>query len=450
MGEQKRLFGTDGVRGVANRDLTPLLAMKLGMAAATVLSNGRHAPHVLVGRDTRLSGDMLEAALVAGLCAAGAKVTLLGVLPTPAVAYCTRHSQADAGAVISASHNPFDDNGIKFFSVEGYKLDDGLEQRIEQLVEDWNRIEPAYGAAIGNVQRDGELLDQYVAHLICSTARSLKGMRVVVDAANGAAYSIAPRVLSQLGAEVVPIHCMPNGVNINEGCGSLHTESMRQMVREQRADVGLSFDGDADRVILSDEFGNEIDGDYIMAMSALYLQRQGRLRHNLLVATKMSNLGLEEAMQRHGIQMLRTDVGDRHVAEAMRRTGAVLGGEQSGHIIFAEYATTGDGLLTALQVLSQMQCTGKPLSELARVMHKYPQVIRNVRVRDKRAWLQYEQAKEIEAWALQQLGTPSRVNIRPSGTEPVVRIMLEAADADRLEQVGQELEAIVLQVCGAP
>lgn len=450
MGEQKRLFGTDGVRGVANRDLTPLLAMKLGMAAATVLANGNHAPHVLVGRDTRLSGDMLEAALVAGLCAAGAKVTLLGVLPTPAVAYCTRHSQADAGAVISASHNPFDDNGIKFFSVEGYKLDDGLEVRIEQLVENWNHIEPAYGASIGNVQRDGELIDHYVAHLICSTACSLKGMRVVVDAANGAAYSIAPRVLSQLGAEVVPIHCMPNGVNINEGCGSLHTESMRQVVQEQRADVGLSFDGDADRVILSDEFGNEIDGDYIMAMSALYLQRQGRLRHNLLVATKMSNLGLEEAMQRHGIQVLRTDVGDRYVAEAMRRTGAVLGGEQSGHIIFGEYATTGDGLLTALQVLSQMQCTGKSLSELARVMHKYPQVIRNVRVRDKRAWLQYEQAQEIEEWALQQLGTPSRVNIRPSGTEPVVRIMLEAADADRLEQVGQELEAIVLQVCGAP
>lgn len=447
MGE---LFGTDGVRGVANRDLTPLLAMQLGMAAAAVLGNGTHAPQVLVGRDTRLSGDMLEAALVAGLCSAGAKVTLLGIVPTPAVAYCTKHSHVDAGAVISASHNPFEDNGIKFFGTEGYKLPDDLECRIEKLIQEWEHIPRAFREHIGNVQRDDDLIEQYIAHLIASAGCSLKGMRVVVDAANGAAYSIAPRVLSQLGAEVIPIHCSPNGVNINDGCGSLHTQSMRRHVQEQRADVGLSFDGDADRVILSDEHGNEVDGDHIMAMSAVYLKHAGRLRNNVLVATIMSNLGLEEAMKKHGIRMERTRVGDRYVAEQMRQLDAVLGGEQSGHIIFAEYATTGDGLLTALQVLALMQRTGKPLSELAQVMDTYPQRIRNVRVRDKHAWQRYERVQEVEAWALEQLGSPSRVNIRPSGTEPVVRIMLEATDLARMEQVADELEKIVLQVCGAP
>jgi len=443
-----RLFGTDGVRGVANRDLTPLLAMQLGMAAAAVLGNGSHVPHILVGRDTRLSGEMLESALVAGLCATGAKVTLLGILPTPAVAYCTKHSQADAGAVISASHNPFEDNGIKFFSVDGHKLPDAVEDEIEKLVRDWEHITRAHGAHIGSVHRDSELIEQYVAHLIASTERSLRGMRVVVDGANGAAYSIAPRVLSQLGAEVLPIHCTPDGTNINAGCGSLHTESMRQTVKEQRADVGLSFDGDADRVILSDEHGNEIDGDRIMAMSAVHLKKTGRLRGDVLVATIMSNLGLEEAMKAHGIRLERTKVGDRYVAERMRELDAVLGGEQSGHIIFAEYTTTGDGLLTALQVLSLMQGTGKPLSELAKVMEQYPQMIRNVRVRNKHAWQSYERAPDVETQALQQLGNPSRVNIRPSGTEPVIRIMLEATDRARMEQVAHMLEEIVLQVCG--
>lgn len=445
-----RLFGTDGVRGVANRDLTPLLAMQLGMAAAAVLGNGNHAPHILVGRDTRLSGDMLESALVAGLCAAGAKVTLLGILPTPGVAYCTKNSQADAGAVISASHNPFQDNGIKFFSVDGCKLPDAIEDEIEKLVNDWQNIPHARGEHIGTLHRDTDLVDRYVAHLVASTRRSLKGMRVVVDGANGAAYSIAPRVLSQLGAEVIPIHCAPDGININAGCGSLHTESMRQTVKEQRADVGLSFDGDADRVILSDEHGNEIDGDRIMAMSAIYLKKEGRLRNNVLVATIMSNLGLEEVMKAHDIRLERTKVGDRYVAERMRELDAVLGGEQSGHIIFAEYTTTGDGLLTALQVLALMQDTEQPLSELAKVMEQYPQTIRNVRVRDKHAWQRYDRAGEVEAQALQSLGNPSRVNIRPSGTEPVVRIMLEACERTRIEEVAKELEEIVLQVCGKP
>ncbi|MDW8290308.1 MAG: phosphoglucosamine mutase, partial [Armatimonadota bacterium] len=441
-----KLFGTDGVRGVANRELTPLLAMQLGMAAAVVLANGGHAPHVLVGRDPRLSGDMLESALVAGLCSTGARVTLLGILPTPAVAYCTRHSRADAGAVISASHNPFEDNGIKFFSVDGCKLPDCVEERIEALVHDWEHIPRVCGERIGSVQRDSEWVDRYVAHLIASTGCSLKGIRVVVDAANGAAYSIAPRVLLQLGAEVIPIHCTPDGININRGCGSLHTESMRQTVLEQRADVGLSFDGDADRVILSDEQGNEIDGDRIMAMSALYLKRTGRLRHHVLVATVMSNLGLEEAMRAHGIRLERTKVGDRYVAERMRQLDAALGGEQSGHIIFAEYTTTGDGLLTALQILALMQRTGQPLSQLAQVMTQYPQMLRNVRVGDKHAWERYERAPEVEQWALQQLGNPSRVNIRPSGTEPVVRIMIEATDPARMEQVMAQLEQVVWEV----
>lgn len=446
-----RLFGTDGVRGVANGDLTPLLAMQLGMAAATVLGKGNHAPHVLVGRDTRLSGDMLESALVAGLCATGAKVTLLGVLPTPAVAYCTRNSHADAGAVISASHNEFDDNGIKFFSVDGKKLPDAVEDEIERLVWDWQNIQRARGARMGSVLRDNDnqLVEQYVVHLIATTCCSLKGMRVVVDAANGAAFKLAPRVLSQLGAEVIPIHCTPNGVNINKDCGSQHTQNMRQTVREQRADVGMAFDGDADRVIMSDEHGNEVNGDRIMAMSAIYLHKNGRLRNNVLVATIMSNLGLEEAMKAHGIRMERTQVGDRYVAERMRELDATLGGEQSGHIIFADYVTTGDGLLTALQVLSLMQRTGKSLSELAGVMEEVPQRMRNVRVRDKHAWERYPRAKEVEAWALQRLGNPASVSIRPSGTEPVVRITLQSSSTE-MDAVMAELESIVLQVCGSP
>lgn len=445
-----KLFGTDGVRGIVNRELTHELAMQLGMAAADVLRSGQSAPTVLVGRDTRLSGDMLEAALVAGLCAAGAKVILLGIAPTPAVAFCTKHSHADAGAVISASHNPYQDNGIKFFGTDGCKLPDAIEDMIEKKVRDWNKIPRADGRCIGSVQRDNELIERYIVHLVRTVSCSLEGMRIVIDGANGAAFALAPRVLSLLGVEVLPVHCSPDGMNINAGCGSLSTESMRNTVQQHQAIAGISFDGDADRVIMSDEHGNEVDGDRIMAMCAVHLKDQGRLRNNVLVATIMSNLGLEHAMQRHRIRLERTNVGDRYVAERMRELQATLGGEKSGHIIFADHATTGDGLLTALQVLTLMQRTGKPLSELARIMEEFPQKLKNVPVRDKHAWARDPRAQQIEQRALDKLGEPAQVSIRASGTEPVVRIMLQAKSAESIEQVMLELEEQVLQICGEP
>lgn len=442
------LFGTDGVRGVANELLTPLLALKMGVTAAHVLRSGEAAPMVLVGRDTRLSGSMLEAGLVAGLCAAGANVTLLGVVPTPAVAYLTRKFGADAGVVLSASHNDFTDNGIKFLGADGCKLADATEDAIEKQLDNWEAVANARAEHIGRVTEGGEMVSDYLQHLRESIDCSLDGLKIVVDAANGANSEIAPRLLASLGADVLSINCSPDGTNINRDCGSLHPEQMLATVVQRGANCGICFDGDADRVIMGDQNGVEIDGDRMMAIAAKYFKQAGRLKGSVLVATIMSNLGLDDAMANCGVSVQRTTVGDRYVAERMRSTRASLGGEKSGHIIFTDYATTGDGLLTALQMLAILTKSGKSMSDLAGIMQEYPQRLLSMRVKDKDAWALSPEAAKYEQWGLDQLGEPSRVNIRASGTEPKVRVMVEAGDIHKVEEVANALAEKVLAVCG--
>ena len=442
------LFGTDGVRGVANELLTPHLAMKLGVTAANVLRSGDAAPMIFVGRDTRLSGNMLEAGLVAGLCAAGANVTLLGVLPTPAVAYLTRKFNADAGVVISASHNEFSDNGINFLGADGCKLADETEDAIEKQLDNWEALANARKDKIGRVIEGAGMVDDYLQHLRESISGNLNGLKIVVDAANGANSEIAPKFLASLGADVIAINCSPDGTNINLNCGSLHPEQMLETVVQRGAHCGVCFDGDADRTIMGDENGNEVDGDRMMAIAAKHLQEVGHLKGNLLVATIMSNLGLDDAMSNYGISVQRTTVGDRYVAERMRSTQASLGGEKSGHIIFTEYATTGDGLLTSLQMLAILKTSGCAMSELSGIMKEYPQRLLSIRVKDKNAWALSPDAAKYEQWGLDQLGEPSRVNIRASGTEPKVRVMVEASDHKKVEAVADALAEKVVAVCG--
>ena len=352
-----RLFGTDGVRGIANKELTPELAFRLGWAATTYF--GRHSkcqPTILIGRDTRLSGPMLEAALAAGICAAGGKAVLLGVVPTPAVAYLTHSCKAQAGAVISASHNPYPDNGIKFFAGTGYKLPDEVEDQLEELVlscDEKGGKRPT-GAQVGTIEPGHELLDRYLDYLAGTIKGDLQGLRVVLDCANGAAFEAAPRILERLGAEVTVLYNQPDGININEGCGSTHLDALQREVLRQKAHVGIANDGDADRCLVVDEKGNIVDGDQIMVICALALLRQGKLKEHTLVATVMSNLGLHQAIRKEGGTVVVTPVGDRYVLEAMRASGFSLGGEQSGHIIFRQFSTTGDGILTALQLLANL------------------------------------------------------------------------------------------------
>jgi len=429
------LFGTDGVRGVANVELTPELAFKLGRAGAEVLRREVKRPRIIIGRDTRLSGDMLEAALTAGICSVGADVLKVGILPTPGVAYLTRALGVEAGIVISASHNPMEDNGIKFFGSNGYKLPDETEAEIEDLVlsagEELRRVR---GEEVGRVYEVPRAADQYVEFLKSTASVDLSGLLIVVDGANGAAYEVAPRVLRELGAQVIAINCQPNGVNINAGCGSVYPDVLREAVMEHRADLGFSHDGDADRVIAVDKEGNLVDGDHIMVICGLHCKRQGRLPQDAVVATVMSNLGMRLALQREGVRVLETKVGDRYVLEEMLRSGAVLGGEQSGHVIFLEHNTTGDGVLTALQVLKVMCETGKPLHELAAQMTRLPQVLVNVRVKDKNALESCLPVQEAIAQAQSRLEGRGRVLVRPSGTEPLVRVMAEGPDEEELRE----------------
>lgn len=430
------LFGTDGVRGVANIDLTPELAFKLGRAGAEVLRRQARHPRIIIGRDTRLSGDMLEAALTAGICSVGADVLKVGIIPTPGVAYLTRVMGVEAGIVISASHNPVEDNGIKFFGSNGYKLPDEIEAEIESLVLSENdELRRARGEEVGRVYEVPRAVDQYVEFLKSTAPVDLSGLLIVVDGANGAAYEVAPRVLRELGAEVIAINCQPNGVNINAGCGSIYPDVLREAVIEHRADLGFSHDGDADRVIAVDAAGNLVDGDHIMVICGLQRKRQGCLPQNTVVATVMSNMGMRLALQQEGVRVLETKVGDRYVLEEMLRSGATLGGEQSGHVIFLEHNTTGDGVLTALQLLKVMRETGKPLHELAAQMVRLPQVLVNVRVRDKSALENCLPVQEAIAQAQKQLEGRGRVLVRPSGTEPLVRVMAEGPDEAELRAV---------------
>lgn len=442
-----QLFGTDGVRGLANTELTPELALGLGRALVrTLREQGHDRPLVAVGRDPRASGDMLQAALAAGLASAGGDVLPLGVVPTPGVAYLTVQRGAHSGAVISASHNPVGDNGIKFFGPDGFKLTDAQEERVEELLQRTSEDRPT-GAAIGRLLGNGFAVGPYVNHLVASAGDiRLDGLVVVVDCANGAASPIAADVLRRLGAEVRPLHCEPDGANINDGCGSTHPESMAEAVRELGAHVGVSFDGDADRLIAADHTGAIVDGDTILAILAERLHARGEL--STVVTTVMTNLGFKVAMQERGIEVVETKVGDRYVLEAMRAGGHRLGGEQSGHIIIADHATTGDGLLSAVQLLTTVVATERTLADLATVMRRLPQVLVNVRDVDKDALTGCDALWQALAAEESALGALGRVLVRASGTEPVVRVMVEADSEERAEAVAGRLADIVAKELG--
>ena len=442
-----RLFGTDGVRGKANQDLTAELALDLAVAAAHVLGEagafGRPRPVALVGRDTRASGEFLEAAVVAGLASAGVDVVRLGVIPTPGVAYLVGAMDADLGVMLSASHNPMPDNGIKFFNRGGVKLDDDLEEAIEQhLGESWQR---PVGAGVGRVTEDLGAVEAYVAHLVSSlgTDASLAGLTVVVDAANGAASMTGRAAFEAQGATVVPLHGTPNGLNINENCGSTHLGSLQAAVLAHGADLGIGLDGDADRCLAVDAAGEIVDGDQILAILALALKDEQALHSDTVVATVMSNLGFLKAMRAHGIRVDQAKVGDRYVLEAMNANGFALGGEQSGHVIMSQFATTGDGVLTALHLAARMMRTGKSLAELASVMTRLPQVMINVPgVNKNRAGIDPEVSAAVTE-ASRELGDSGRVLLRPSGTEPLVRVMVEAATAEQATVVAERLVRVV-------
>ena len=439
------LFGTDGVRGIANRDLTAELALDLSVAAAHVLGDvgafQGHRPIAVVGRDPGASGEFLEAAVVAGLASAGVDVLRVGILPTPGVAYLTDSLGADLGVVLSASHNPMPDNGIKFFARGGHKLPDEIEDEIEHRIgENWQR---PVGAAVGRVQDYPAGSGGYIDHLLESLPHSLDGMKVVIDCANGAAYVVAPEALSRAGAEVVCIGAEPDGLNINDGYGSTHIGRLQEAVRAHQADVGIAHDGDADRCLAVDASGTVVDGDQILAVLALSMREAGVLGHDTVVATVMSNLGFRLAMEREDVRVVETAVGDRYVLEAMKAGGFSLGGEQSGHVILLDHATTGDGVLTALHLLGRTASTGKPLVELAAVMTRLPQVLVNVQDVDKSRVDSSARVAEAVASAEAELGASGRVLLRPSGTEPLVRVMVEAPTREQATKVADHLAASV-------
>jgi phosphoglucosamine mutase len=437
-----RLFGTDGVRGLANADLTPELAMSVAVAAARTLveTDSSHQPLAIVGRDPRASGEMLEAAVVAGLTSAGANVVRVGVLPTPAVAYLVGQANADLGVMLSASHNPMPDNGVKLFAAGGQKLPDGLEARIEAAVEDGHGLvgRPT-GAGIGRVHDLLDGAEHYVKHLVGSIPTRLDGLRVVVDCANGAASDVGPAAYEEAGAEVIVIHGEPDGLNINDNCGSTHLDAVREAVLQHGADLGIAHDGDADRCLAVTASGDVVDGDQIMAILALAMRDAGTLADNTLVATVMSNLGLRLAMQREGIRLVETKVGDRYVLEELAAGGYALGGEQSGHVVMPAYATTGDGVLTGLHLMAQMAASGKSLADLASVVHTLPQVLINVRVGDRAAAATADGVTAAVTAAEQELGESGRVLLRPSGTEPLVRVMVEAGTEEQARTVAERI-----------
>lgn len=449
----RALFGTDGVRGVANRQLSPLLAYKIGMAGAYVLSRnakGPVKPTIVIGRDTRISGDMLEAALTAGICSVGVNVLRVGVMPTPAVAFLTRDLNATAGAVISASHNPVEDNGIKFFASTGYKLPDEVEMEIERLItrEGMRELPCPVGGEVGSVRDVLDAADRYAEFAKNTVDCRLDGLKIVIDCANGAASVLSPRIFRELGAEVIPVCCEPNGININKGCGSTHPDMVAQKVLEYRADMGLAHDGDADRVIAVDEEGNIVDGDHIMVICSTHLKRKGRLPKDTVVVTVMSNLGLRLGLRNANIKVLETQVGDRYVLEELLKSGAAFGGEQSGHIIFLEHNTTGDGIVTGLQLAAVVKESGKTLSELAAQMERLPQVLVNVRVTDKKAAVENAEVTEAIRKGEELLGDRGRILVRPSGTEPKVRVMAEGPDEDQLQDIVDSIASVISRVAG--
>ena len=442
-----RLFGTDGVRGVANEELTPQLAMQLGQAGAYVLSReNQHKPTIMVGCDTRISGDMLANALMAGACSVGANAVFVGVVPTPAVAYLTRKYKVDAGVVISASHNPVEFNGIKFFDGNGYKLPDSLEDEIEALIRNGMQgIKFPIGAGVGKIKYRTDAREEYINHAIQAVKVDLAGMKIVVDCAEGAAFYTSIEALKESGAEIVAIHTNPDGTNINANCGSTHMEELQARVVYEKANLGLAFDGDADRLLAVDENGKIVDGDQIMAIVGNHMKAQGKLKLDTIVATVMSNLGFFLMGEKNGIRIEQTKVGDRYVLERMREMGASLGGEQSGHIIFLDENTTGDGLLSALHLLQVVVETKKPLSELAKIMEVMPQALLNAKVPNhkKEHYMDYPEIADAIAALNKKFAGEGRVLIRPSGTEPLVRVMIEGKDQKMIEAEARKLAELI-------
>lgn len=440
-----RMFGTDGVRGIANTEaLSPELAFALGRAAATIAAgNTGRRPLAVIGRDTRRSGPMLAAALSAGICSAGGDVVDLAVVTTPAVAYVTTHLKASFGVMISASHNPAPDNGIKFFSADGFKLPDAAEDRLEALVRTTPDTMPRpTGEHLGSIRSDEASIEAYVQHVV-STGKPLKGLRVVVDCGHGASYRLAPEIYRRLGAEVIALNTDPDGMNINRGCGSTHPEELQKMVVVHQADAGIAHDGDADRCIAVDERGEIVDGDQIMAICALDAHSRGELAKDTLVATVMSNMGLEILLRKHGVHLLKAKVGDRYVLEEMQKGGFTLGGEQSGHVIFGDYSTTGDGILTAVQLLTILARGSRPMSELAGQMQRLPQWLENVRVPSKEGWETNAAIAAAVKRAEEALGDQGRVLVRASGTEPLIRVMLEGPTVEGIKTMAREIKEVI-------
>ena len=442
-----RLFGTDGVRGVANEELTPLLAMQLGQAGAYVLTKeNEHKPTIMVGCDTRISGDMLANALMAGVCSVGANAVYVGVMPTPAVAYLTKKYKVDAGVVISASHNPVEFNGIKFFDGNGYKLSDELEDEIEALIKsNMKDVKFPTGAQVGKIKYRTDAREEYINHSIKAVPVDLSSLKIVVDCAEGASFYTSVEALRELGANIIAIHNMPDGTNINANCGSTHMEELQARVVYETANVGLAFDGDADRLLAVDEKGQMIDGDQIMAIIGNHMKSKGTLKKDTIVVTVMSNLGFSIMARENGINTEQTKVGDRYVLERMREIGASLGGEQSGHVIFLDENTTGDGLLSALHLLEVMVDTGKPLSELANIMTVLPQALVNAMVPNhkKDSYMEYPEIAEAIAKLEEKFAGEGRVLIRPSGTEPKVRVMIEGKNQDEINRDAKELAELI-------
>ncbi|WP_088105802.1 phosphoglucosamine mutase [Halalkalibacter urbisdiaboli] len=438
-----KYFGTDGVRGVANTELTPELAFKLGRMGGYVLTKQTDKPRIVIGRDTRISGEMLESALVAGLLSIGAEVMRLGIISTPGVAFLTKALSADAGVMISASHNPVPDNGIKFFGPDGFKLLDEQEKEIEELLDNEDQLPRPTGGALGQVNDYFEGGQKYLQFLKQTVQEDFSGIHVVLDCAHGAASSLAPHLFADLEADISTMGTSPNGLNINEGCGSTHPEELAKLVLDKGADVGLAFDGDADRLIAVDEKGQIVDGDHIMFICAKYMKEQGWLKHGTVVSTVMSNLGFYKALEEHQIDTKQTAVGDRYVMEEMRKGGFNLGGEQSGHIIFLDHITTGDGMLSALQLVNIMKATNMPLSELAAQMETFPQKLVNIRVTDKYAVEQNAVVRQSIEKVEAEMNGEGRVLVRPSGTEPLVRVMVEAKTVDLCEKYVNDIAEVV-------
>jgi len=442
----KKLFGTDGIRGIANREpITAEVIFHIGRAGAYLFKD-KTDPKMLIGKDTRISGGMLEAALIAGICSAGVDVLRVGIAPTPVVAYLTRAYHANCGIVISASHNPFDYNGIKYIRGDGFKFSDSEEEEIERIYfENHSKDEWPTKENIGRVKELAEAIERYIDYIkhTLPPKFKLKGHKIVLDCANGASFMIAPRVFTELGAEIITTNDKPNGININFDCGSVHPASLRKEVLRQKADLGFSYDGDADRVIAVDEKGNIIDGDQIMAICALNLIKKAQLPNKTVVTTLMSNIGFDRAIEKAGGKVIRTNIGDRYVLEMMDKVKAVLGGEQSGHIIFSQYSTTGDGLLTSLQLMKVLREEGEPLSNLASVMEKYPQIILNCEVKDKEQFFKNVCIKKFIKEIEEELDGKGRIFVRASGTEPLIRILLEGEDKNKLEKITQDLREVI-------